>query len=521
VLLASAGAVGALATGARAQDTPEPAPPPAESSTPPPADTSAPPPADPSAPPPAAETPPTAETPPAGARPAGVSAAEAFGASLKEALLQENEVQNFERTTIGLEDPAKLAGFKLERRLRVDKDAADFNQRVRQFSLLPLELPRPADIAAANLNRQQLAFLTGLQSAYDSSRGDPRLNQMANLNRRFLQSGDWSLRDQAVKIREALVERETSFNKLAEQAHALVGGRVEAPELADMETALYAIAPELQEQKPDLSALVLQDPTLAAQALGELQASLAEPRPVVVAPPSAAELLPTITALQKKLVFDAGLDEVIAEHKSLNAELEALDKTIVKSEQWTDLEARMALVDRKVELTTRRDELAHQWHTVDPDETLYSQLIAAQDQLIRRLMLDLGAGGSLFAARRDELVAAFADGLPPSADERWTLLTDQQDLLEQLNQTQPVPDPLEAIEMLPDMPPMVAKPAPPAPDPHATAKPKPKPKAKAKPKPKPKPKAKPPTKPRPPPPPSKPKPPKQHYNHPHSQSYPH
>jgi hypothetical protein len=115
-------------------------------------------------------------------------------------------------------------------------------------------------------------------------------------------------------------------------------------------------------------------------------------------------------------------------------------------------------------------------------------------------------------------VAAFAGGLPPSADERWTLLTDQQDLLEQLNQTQPVPDPLEAIEMLPDMPPVVAKPAP-APDPHATAKPKPKPKAK--PKPKGKPKAKPPTKPRPPPPPPKPKPPKQHYNHPHSQSYPH
>lgn len=483
MLLAAVGAVGALgalAPGARAQDTPEPAPPPADASAPPAAEPSTPPPAD--------------APPPAGARPAAVSPAETFGATFKEALLQESEVQNFERTTIGLEDPAKLSGFKLERRLRVDKDSADFNQRVRQLSLLPLELPTPADIAAASLNRQQLAFLTGLRSAYDSSRADPRLNQMASLNRRFLQSGDWSLRDSAVKLREVLVEREISFTKLAEQAHALVGGRVEAAELADMETALYAIAPELQEQKPDLSALVLQDPTLAAQALGELQASLAEPRPVVVAPPAAADLLPTITALQKKLVFEAGLDGVIAEHKSLNAELEALDKTIVKSEQWTDLEARMALVDRKVELTTRRDELAHQWHMVDPDESLYSQLIAAQDQLIRRLMLDLGAGGSLFAARRDELVAAFAGGLPPSADERWTLLTDQQDLLEQLNQEQPVPDPLEAIEMLPDMPPMLAQPAPPAPDPHATAKPKPqaKPKAKAPPKAKPKPKPKPP-----------------------------
>ncbi|HVQ26626.1 MAG TPA: hypothetical protein VMV01_15670, partial [Planctomycetota bacterium] len=115
---------------------------------------------------------------------------------------------------------------------------------------------------------------------------------------------------------------------------------------------------------------------------------------------------------------------------------------------------------------------------------------------IRRLMLDLGAGGSLFAARRDSLVAALANGLPPSADERWTLLTDQQELLEQLNSEQPVPDPLEAIEMLPDMPPVVAKPAP-APDPKATAKPKPKPKPKAKAPPKPKPKAKPKPKPKP------------------------
>ena len=476
--------LGALAVGARAQDAPEPVTP--EPVTLEPA-------------PPAADAPaPEPEAPaPAPAHAAAGSPAEAFGAAFKEALIQENEVQEFERTTIGLEDPAKLTGFRLERRQRVDRDV-DFNQRVRQFSLLPLELPTPADVSAANLNRQQLAFLTGLQSAYDSSRADPRLTQMSNLNRRFLQSGDWSLRDQAVKLREALVEREIAFNGLAEQAHALVGGRVESAQLAEMETALYAIAPELEVQKPDLSALVLQDPALAAQALNELQTSLGPPAGPAEAPPAAAELWPTITALQKKLVSEAGLDEVIAEHKSLNTELESLDKTIEKSEQWTDLEARMALVDHKVELTTRRDELAHQWHLVDPDESLYSQLIATQDQLIRRLMLDLGAGGSLFAARRDSLVAALANGLPPSADERWTLLTDQQELLEQLNSEQPVPDPLEAIEMLPDMPPVVAKPAP-APDPKATAKPKPKPKPKPKAKapPKPKPKAKPKPKPKP------------------------
>jgi hypothetical protein len=228
--------------------------------------------------------------------------------------------------------------------------------------------------------------------------------------------------------------------------------------------------------------------------LGELQATISKPRPVAVAPPPASELWPTIDTLKRKLVFTAGLDEVIAEHKALSAELESLDEKIVRSEQWTDLDARMALVERKVEVSLRRDELTQAWNAVEPDEQLYTQLIGAQDQLIRRLMLDIGAGGALFATRRDALVALVDEGLPPSADERWRLLIDQQDLLEELNAAQPVPDPLEAIEMLPDMPPVAAKPAAPQPDPQATGKPKPKPKPKAGAAGKPKPKGKAPAK---------------------------
>ena len=454
---------------------------------------------------PAAGDPSAGAPAPAAAPAAPVSPAEAFGNALREALVQETAVQEYERTTIGMEDPARLTGFKLERRLRVDRDT-EFNQRVRQFSLLPLELPAAADIAQADLGRQALTFLSGLEHAYESSRSDPQLNQMVNLNRRFLQNGDWALRDHAVKLREALIEREIVLNRLAERAHALVAGQVEAAELGEMETTLYTVAPELQEQKPDLSALVLEDPALAAQVLGELQAAMAEPRPTGVRPPPASELWPSINGLQEKLVSTAGLTEVIAEHKSLDAELERLDETIERSEQWTDLDARRALVDRKVELSQRRDELAHTWRTSEPDEQLYSELVSTQDQLIRRLMLDLGAGGSLFAARRDVLVEACAEGLPPSADERWQLLQDQQELLEQLNATQPVPDPLEAIEMLPDMPRPSFRPQPLQPDPRATAKPDPRAKGKpkggaaakgkGKPPPKPKPKPKPKTKPK-------------------------
>lgn len=431
---------------------------------------------------PAGETPPPHEpgAPPQVAAPEARRAspgspAEAFGRTLREVLLQENEVQVFERATIGLEDPAKLSGFRLERRQRVDRDAS-FNQRVREFSLLPLELPTAADIAAADLPREQLTFLSNLQTAYDSSRTDPQVNQLATLNQRFLQNGDWSLRDRAVRLREALIERETTFNRLAEKAHALVGGRIEPAELAEMETALYSVAPELQAKKPDLSALVLQDPALAAQVLAELQGVVAKPHPATLAPPPASELWPNVNFLERKLVFTAGVDGIIAELKSIDTELKRLDDKIAATIETTDVDSRMLLVGEKVELSTRRDELNKTWHTVAPDEGLYSQLVLAQDQLIRRLMLDVGTGGVLFAACHDAIVEQLDGGLPPTTDERWFLIKEQQDLLERLNAALPEPDPLEAIEMLPDMPPLAAKPeAPPAPK--AAAKPKPKAKA--------------------------------------------
>jgi hypothetical protein len=380
----------------------------------------------------------------AGADHRTTEAARAFEAKLHEALKLEAEVQAYEWSTLGMEDPERLHGFRLERRQRLDRDRAAAEQSGRGFAVLALVPPRPAELASAELGRRELTLLTKLGRAYETSRSDPVINHFMAANRRFLESADWSHRDRAVGMRDRIVEREKAYTRLIEEAYELLSGTVDESQLEGMEDLLAEVAPETRDAAPDLSVLVLRDQELRQKVLAELQAMFLDRSGPPPAPPPAARLLPRVMARQRELVERAELNPVIQEHLQVETELGQLETDLEASVDGEDLEARKELLRRKVELTHRRNALGSRWFGTEPDPLLYAELVKDQDALIRRMMLDLSPRGTLYGGRYDA-VRDMAANTTESPAQRWTLLQAQEDLIAALTAAKPEPDPLDGM----------------------------------------------------------------------------
>jgi hypothetical protein len=386
-------------------------------------------------------------------------AARAFEKKLHTALSIEAQVQAYEQAGLGLEDPERLSGYKLERRLRLDRDR-EANAAGRTFAMLALAPPRPSDAAQADLGRRELTLLTNLSRAYESSRSDQLINQYIAANQAFLQSADWAHRDRAVVLRDKLVRRETAFTRLIEQANELLSGTVDEAQLAAMVETLAQVAPETREVLPDLSVLVIQDQALRLKVLTELQTVLARQPAAQPPPPEADKLLLRVNGRQQELVRRAELAPVIQEHMHVEAELKTVEAEILASVDSQDIEQRKVLTQRKAELTTRLHELSAHWFGTDPDAEMFPGLVQDQDALIRRMMLDLGPRGALFGARHD-VVRELAAAETVTPVQRWTLLQAQQDLISALIGAQPEPDLLDGVLPLAAL--VKARPPPPAP----------------------------------------------------------
>ena len=362
------------------------------------------------------------------------AAAQAYAAKAREVLSLELQVQAYELNTLGREDPETLQGYRKTRRLRIEKDKS-FRSLAGQFSIKPLPIPDPGQ--APGSSPAALKFFAGLQRAYETTRALRPLEQMHQDNQTFLKSQDLIARDRATGIRDELIDRGVMFTQLAQRAWDIRNGTLGDDAIPELLATLHAQVPEPDEKDSDLAVLVLGNPELRAHVLGEVTSLLSVPLPQPAVLPPGEELTGLVVEQQKSLLEKAGLTAVVEQEQQL---ADALDK--VNAELETA--ASKPLLDKKVKIVTRRDELRQQWYSTDPDPELYATLADSQEQLIRRRMLDLGTAGALFGARLDGNVAEreTIDGTPYA---RWSFLQDQRDLLNELDAAKPAATPLDNL----------------------------------------------------------------------------
>jgi hypothetical protein len=380
------------------------------------------------------------------ARPGRASpAAQACADALREALLLELQVQDVEFESLDPgDDPASLKGFRKQRWERIQKDRAGFRQQAGQVSLQGLVVPRPAD--AVDPPRELVALLLGLERAYEASRELRPIEQYMELNREFVKSGDWARRDRAVQERDALIAREVDFARLMQDAATLHAGTGDAELLARFQQALAELAPAEQALGDDVAVMVLRDDGLREQVMAEVGALLTTVKPPPPPPAPDAELRPQVVELQAALIEQAGLADVIKGLQGTESQLELIDAELQAD---LPLDRRKEYVGRRTNIVATRDEQQRQWYSTEPDPATFDALVARQDELIARRMLDLGPSGVLYGARVQALRDVRDEGLPDSA-RRWQFLEQQQELLSLLDGLQPTENPLLGLE-LPDV----------------------------------------------------------------------
>jgi hypothetical protein len=371
-------------------------------------------------------------------------AAQACANTLREALLLELQVQDVEYDAMDPgDDPDSLKGYRKNRWERIQKDRAGFRQVAGQVSLQGLETPRPAE--ADNPSRELVALLVSLDRAYEASRTPRAIEQYMELNREFLKSGDWSPRDRAVQARDEIIAREVGFARLMQDAATLHAGAGDADLLTRCREALAELAPDEQALGDDLAVLVLRDAGLREQVMAEVGALITTVKPPPPPPAPDAELRPQVDERQAALVEQAGLADVIKDLQAAEQQLELIDAELQAD---LPLERRKEYVGRRTTIVAARDGLQYQWYSTEPDPATYDGLVALQDELIARRMLDLGPSGVLYGARVQALRDVRDEGLPDSAS-RWQFLEQQQELLALLDGLQPTENPLLGLQ-LPD-----------------------------------------------------------------------
>lgn len=415
------------------------------------------------APPPDVEPPAPEADPPAARVPQRVSeaseAALAFSERFRVALALEFEIQEYEHTTLALQDSETLNGFPLQRWHRIEADR-DFKQVATQVSLQPLRLPSPG--AARHLGKKTQLALFDLGRAYERSRKEHSLEPMINLGRGFLKQLDWGLRDRSVRVRDLMIQREIEYTRLGKIAADVVNGDMgEADAILEIRTALKSLAPELEIEVLDMAVLVLEDESARALALSDIAALLSVEIEQAVPPRQLPQLLAEVTVLYDALIDATGLHEVIDEYEDLT---NRLDRTVEKiatlhgridvltEKQKVDKDAIKELrdhvrevVDEQVFFSKRRNELVVEWYSTPIDLKIYEMLVAVYEEMAWRMMIDLGAPGALFGTQFD-LLKAERERTSTDDWSRWMLLDDQQDLLVSLNEAWPALDPLKGLK---------------------------------------------------------------------------
>lgn len=385
---------------------------------------------------PAPVAPPAAERRPARITPG----AAAFADVLREAMTLELQVLDYEQSTLGAEpDPDALQSYRRQRWERLQADLAGFRQKAGQMSLRGLETPRPDPGTGAS--REVLALLSALERAYESSRTPRTVEQFMELNREFLRTADWAVRDRAVQARDELVAREVGFTRLMQDAAALLAGTGDPELLTSAQEALARLAPEAAQGGDDLAVLVLRHKELREQVMAEVSAVITAPQPAAPPPATDEELRPRVAELQAALLDAGELRPVLEEQATAETQLAKLDEQL---QQDMPLDRKMFLVGKRTEIQERRNAAEARFLGTEPDPVLWDQLVEVQDELIRRRQLDLGPAAVLYGARVQALRDVLAEGLPDSSA-RWKFLEQQRELIELLDGLRPAENPLLGI----------------------------------------------------------------------------
>jgi hypothetical protein len=298
-----------------------------------------------------------------------------------------------------------------------------------------------------HLSRDQLAFVQALHKAYEDSRDVQRVKGIVDRNGEFRTTANWQVRDQAVRLRDDLVDVETTFTALIDKSWLLYTGDVSPKSLTDMQAELTRVAPEALVGGGDLATLVLTNEALQQQVVAELAGILKSPREPLAPQEPADELRNAVGPLYATLFEVSGVMPIFERQQDLSTQLAEVDLKLedMGVNTLTPPERR-AITREKATIEQQLQQASNEWRATEPDRKTANALIVAQDKLLRREQYDLGPMGALFANRYDE-VRGMMD--PQLLDEGsvniWLLIEAQAGLLDEVNASKPEPSLLENL----------------------------------------------------------------------------
>jgi hypothetical protein len=369
--------------------------------------------------------------------------AQQFSKLFQEALTLESTVQSYERKTLGSETMDRLGGIMLKRRERIDRDLLDYESQLDRIANEPLTIPTaPED---NNLTIKERLALDSLRIAYGDSRDSLELENYISANQAFLSTLDWGDRDQAVRIREALLAQEASFQRLVVEAQEILKGGKRSIEVEAMVVNLRRMAPSLAFRKKTASSLVLNNESIRAEALQEALDFLQSPTPEHAPREGSDALLKKLPELQSDLIQASALVELRAELSSVEAELAEIETRLedLGVNSLSD-DARKQQSARANELRVRESTLQAQWLNTPPAQPQLNDLIRVQDGILQCSMLELGARGVLFAHRYDSLSMKKEERLETPFG-TWRFLEEQAELIGLMDEARPELDPLYGL----------------------------------------------------------------------------
>ncbi|MCB9897321.1 MAG: hypothetical protein H6825_04900 [Planctomycetes bacterium] len=371
----------------------------------------------------------------------------AFAQALSAYLVDELDVQQSERTSLGAEDLATLAGHRRTRRLRIDRDAAEFLDRAGRFARRALAVPRPTP--KATLTKEATIFLMALNNAYESSRDIRRISAIQQQNDEFRKTANWQARDRAVRLRDELIDQETIYTSLIDSSWTLYFDDVSPGTIEELEAELLKVAPDADLGGGDLSTLILTNEHLRTQVFSEVGGILTSPRiPVAPSKQEAKALFDEATQLQIELLTTTGVGKLLEEQAKLEAELDEIDARLAdKGVNKLDPVARRQETTHRLEVTRRLAQIDVEWHTTPIDRGLAGRLIELQDDLLRFSMFDLGLQGSLYGHAYDAVRDRYTpEEMADDSAKTWDYLEQQGVLLNILQSVNRPEDPLAGLD---------------------------------------------------------------------------
>lgn len=378
--------------------------------------------------------------------PDATQAAVKFATLLRQVVQQELHVQDFERATpVATADPETLHGFKAKRNARIEQDRTFKKKLGRRFSLYASAVPSPAP--GVRLSAPDLALLERLKRAHDMSRRPSRLTQWQEANADFLKKGDWARRDRAVQLREAIIEQESDFTTMLNDARAIANGDGTKAMRNGVVRKLDEISPESRDDSSDYVQLTLTNPDVRTQVLTEVLTVLGTLAEEEAPPRPEEELVPEVDLSRASLIARSGLVDTVTAYIEAEREMDELSRELLTND---DLDP----ADRHT-LTLQRDELEREmarlkitWRATEADAEAGLATIELQNELIRRRMLDIGYRAAAFVRRRDTVEALETRARAGRANV-WAVIDEQQELLALLDEARPAVSPLEGLDAPP------------------------------------------------------------------------